>query len=247
MSSVPGTTHDVVDTPILWKEETPITLIDTAGITRRAIHDKGLDRSCLLWSLKAIERSDVCILVVDAAKGVQSAEQKIAGDIVDNKRSVIVAINKCDLLINQRNETKEAYEKLVREELKFMSWVPLVFVSATTGFQVSKLVDVALDIYYKRYERIPTHKLNELVKKAAQVRPPPTKGHIRLSIDFCTQTKSSRPTFLFFVNYPELVHFSYERFLENFIREHYEFPGTPIKLIFKKKVGGHAKYTKKKD
>ena len=185
MSEVPGTTHDVVDTPILWKEETPITLIDTAGITRRAKNKKGLERSCVLWSMKAIERSDVCILVVDAQNGVGTIEQKISGLVVSNFRSTIVAINKCDLLINQREETKEEYENLVRKELRFMPWVPIVFVSAKTSFQISKLVDLSLDVYYKRFERISTNKLNDLIKRAIQIRPPPSKSIFIFIFYFC--------------------------------------------------------------
>jgi GTPase len=236
-SPLAGTTHDTIDTALRWKE-TDVVLLDTAGITRRARTQRaGLERSSVLWAMKTISTADVNILVIDGEHGVTPNDKRVAGSILDSKSSVIVAVNKSDLLPARQ----EKLEENVRRQLQFLSWVPVMFVSALRGTNVGALVDEAIAIYRERLVRIPTRKLIELVKLAQIRRPAPSKGHLRLKISFVTQAHTTTPTFVLFVNEPALVHFTYERFLENAIREAYPLRGSPIHILWRKK-SGHEKY-----
>ncbi len=248
VSPIPGTTHDTVDTALRWRGERDVVLLDTAGIDKRAKAQRAsLERSAVLFAIKTIQSADVNILVLDATRGVTAHEKRIAGYILDSKSSVMVVVNKSDLLVNQSEAVKKEYEDAVRSHLRFMPWVPVMFVSATEGTNVSAIIDEAILVNKERQTRIPTRKLWLLLQRALMRRSAPTKGHMRLRIGFVSQAKTSAPTFVFFVNEPELVHFSFERFLENAIREAYPFRGTPISLLWKKKEGKEKLIKKKRD
>lgn len=233
VSPIPGTTHDTVDTELTWKGDQRVLLLDTAGIDRRAkVMRASLERSAVLWALKTIQSADVNVLVLDATVGVTGHEKRIAGHILESKSSVVVAVNKSDLLINQSAKTKAEYEEAVRNELKFMPWVPVVFVSALQGKNVAAVIDKALEVHQQRTQRIPTRRLLDLLQRALLRRS--TSGGEKVS--FITQAKASHPTFVLFCNDPNKVHFSFERFVENAIREVYPFTGSPITLLWRQKA-----------
>jgi len=241
VTPIPGTTHDPTDHRLEWRGDTDITLIDTAGIKRRALHDVGLERSSVLWSMKVIERSHVCLLIVDPTVGVTDQESRIASHIIENNKSVVVVINKWDLVKNRfvkkvkKQEKKAAceYEEQIRDQLGFLSFVPVLYCSAKTGFQVDLLLDLAIDVYREREKRIKTHHLHDIIKHAKLLHKPPTKGKRKLTIKHITQADQYPPTFIFFVNHPDLATDSYQRFLSHKIREFYPFKGTPLRLLFR--------------
>ena len=235
-SPVAGTTHDTVDTPLRWRGEHDLILLDTAGIDRRAKSARAsLERSAVLFAIKTVQSADVNILVLDSVRGVTAQDKRIAGYILDSKSSILVVVNKSDLLIDQKASTYRTYEEEVRKHLKFLPWVPILFTSATEGINVASVIDRAILVNQMRRQRIPTRKLWEVLQRALVRRPPPSKGSKRLKIGFVTQAKAGTPSFVLFCNDPELVHFSFERFLEAAIREVWPFEGSPIQLIWKKK------------
>jgi len=259
VTEVPGTTHDAVDHNILWKgkkprhkatnkglgkgkedkieppagkeQGIPIRLVDTAGINRRATHTKGLERSSVLWSIKAINRSDVVLLLIDVTQGITDQDMRIAERILECKAAAIVVVNKWDL----SKEKTHKWEKYVRDTLKFMKYVPIMFCSALTGKNVKETIDLAVRVFKERGHFINTSTLMKLVESANARHRPPSKNGKQLKIRYATQAKVRAPSFAFFVNDVDLVHFSYQRFLENAIRELHPFIGSPMRLIFKDK------------
>jgi len=231
VSPVPGTTRDAIDTMILWKG-TPVVLIDTAGIRRRGRVVPGVEKYSVLRALKAINRADVVLLIIDATEGVTAQDAHIAGYILEENKSVVVVNNKWDL-IEKDSYTMLAHTAKLREALKFMSYVPVLFISALTRQRVDQALDVALRIHQQGLVRIPTGELNRIVQNAVARHSPPSKWGKRLRIYYATQPKVSPPTILFFVNDERLVHFSYRRYLENQIRSRYPFEGTPLRLSFR--------------
>ncbi|MCS7285877.1 MAG: ribosome biogenesis GTPase Der [Anaerolineae bacterium] len=233
VSEIPGTTRDAIDTYFEW-EGHPIILIDTAGIRRKGKIEPGLERYSVLRALRAISRSDVSLLILDGAEGVTSQDAHIAGYILEEAKSVIVIVNKWDL-VPKRPGIKVEYEKAVRAALRFLDYVPILFVSAKTGEGINQIIPLALRVQEERLVRISTGKLNRIIQEAVRTHTPPSKAGKSLKIYYATQASTAPPTFVFFVNDPELVHFSYERYLENSIRKHYPFVGTPLKLIFRRR------------
>jgi len=231
VSPVPGTTRDAIDTMILWKGS-PVVLIDTAGIRRRGRIVPGVEKYSVLRALKAINRADVVLLILDATEGVTAQDAHIAGYILEENKSVVVVNNKWDL-IEKDSYTMLAHTAKIREALKFMSYVPVLFISALTRQRVDQALDVALRVYQQGFVRIPTGELNRIVQNAVARHSPPSKWGKRLRIYYATQPKVSPPTILFFVNDERLVHFSYRRYLENQIRSRYPFEGTPLRLSFR--------------
>jgi GTP-binding protein len=231
VSPIAGTTRDSIDTPLKWEGE-DIILIDTAGIRRRGKVEKGLEYYSVLRALRAISRADVALLLIDAAEGVTDQDAHIAGYILEEQKSVVVIVNKWDA-IEKDSYTMAAYTEHVQQALKFMSYVPVLFISALTGQRVHQVIPTALEVEAERHVRLTTHQLNKLVQDAMSEHSPPTIQGQRLRVYFATQDKASPPTFVFFVNDPRLVHFGYQRFLENRIRELGGFHGTPIRLVFK--------------
>jgi len=231
VSPIAGTTRDAVDTKIDFNGM-EITLIDTAGIRRRGRIDRGVEQYSVLRSFKAIERADVVLLMIDAVEGLSSQDAHIAGYILDEWKSCVVLINKWDALTKD-TYTMETYTQLVRRELNFMDYVPLLFISAKTGQRVDQVLPLALRVQEERLARLTTSKINDIIQKAIDYQPPPSHAGRQLKIYYGTQVRSDPPTIVLFVNDPTLLHFSYVRYLENRIREEYGFLGTPIKLAAK--------------
>jgi len=246
VSDVPGTTRDAIDTELEYKER-KLILIDTAGIRRRGKIGPGVEKFSVLRATRAIERCDVALLLIDASEGLAAQDTHIAGEIQEHTKGVIVVVNKWDLAQEQRRaeragefahpddeiESAEGYQRIIAEGLKFIPYAPIVFTSAKTGYHVQNLLDTALNITDMRYLRIPTARLNEVVQEAIRHHSPPVVRNKILKIYYATQTQVNPPTFVFFVNDATAVHFSYERYLENRLRDIFGFKGTAIRMFFK--------------
>jgi len=231
VSAIPGTTRDATDTYLTWEGQ-PVLLIDTAGIRRRGRIERGIEKYSVLRAIKSIARADVVMLLLDAEDLVTAQDAHVAGYILEENRSIIVVVNKWDL-IEKDTYTMDAYTKQIRADLRFLDYVPVFFISALTGQRVSKLLPLSSQVYQERMVRIPTGELNRLVEDATVRHSPPHKAGKRLKFFYATQASVDPPTFVFFVNDTRLVHFSYERFLENQIRRKYSYLGTPLKLVFR--------------
>ncbi len=231
VSPIPGTTRDAVDTSLVFNE-IPITLIDTAGIRRRGHIAPGVEKYSVLRSLRAIERADVALLVVDATSGITAQDTHIAGFIIDAWKSAVVLVNKWDT-VQKDSHTMEEHTRRVHQELNFMDYVPVLFISAKTGQRVGQVLPLALQVQEERLVRLSTSQLNQILQGAQDVHPPPTKAGRQLRIYYGTQVRSDPPTFLLYVNDPKLAHFTYRRYLENRLREVYPFIGTPVRLVFR--------------
>lgn len=231
VSPIPGTTRDAVDTNIQY-EGIDITLIDTAGIRRRGRIDPGVEKYSVLRSFKAIERADVALLMIDAEAGITAQDTHIAGFILDAWKSCVVLVNKWDT-IEKDSYTMESYSKHIRQELNFMDYVPFLFISATTGQRVDKVLPLALQVQEERLVRLTTSKINQVIQKAQDAHPAPSVKGRQLRMYYGTQVRSDPPTFMIYVNDPKLAHFSYRRYLENQLRAEYGFLGTPIRIVMK--------------
>jgi GTP-binding protein len=232
VSEVAGTTRDAIDTRLVY-HGVPITLIDTAGIRRRGKIVPGVERYSVLRALRAIQRSDVVLLLLDAQEVMTAQDAHVAGFILDEMKSVVVLVNKWDLIAKDTH-TMQAYTQQIRRDLRFMDYVPLLFISALTGQRVGQVIPTALRVQEERLVRIPTAQVNRIVREAVSRQAPPSKGGKRLKIRYASQVAVDPPTFLFHVNDVDLVHFSYERYLENQIRRAYPFTGTPVRLSFRR-------------
>jgi len=229
VSPIPGTTRDAVDTHI-EVDGIPVTLIDTAGIRRRGRIDPGVERYSVIRAFKAIERSDVSLLMIDAEAGITAQDTHIAGFVQDAWKSTVVLVNKWDI-IEKDSFTFEEYTAHVRRELKFMDYVPILFISALTGQRVDRVLPLALQVQEERLRRISTSSLNQTLRKAQDAHHSPSFRGRQVRIYYATQVRSDPPTFTLFVNDPKLFHFSYLRYLENYLRSEYGFLGTPIRLV----------------
>jgi len=233
VSAIPGTTRDAVDTYLTY-EDTPITLIDTAGIRKRGKIMPGVEKYSVLRTFQAIDRASVVLLLVDATISLAAQDAHIAGYIIDAWKSVVVVVNKWDA-ITKDTYTMDEYTRLLRHELNFLPYVPLLFISAKTGQRVSQVLPMALRVQEERFMRLSTSKLNRILRRAQDLHPAPTRAGKQLKIYYGTQVRNDPPTFLLYVNDPKLVHFTYQRFLENRIREDYPFLGTPIRLVIRRR------------
>ncbi len=231
VSPIPGTTRDAIDTNLDFGG-IRLTLIDTAGIRRRGKIVPGVEKYSVLRTMRAIERASVVLLMIDATTGVTAQDTHIAGYIIEAGKSVLVLVNKWDA-IPKNSHTMDEFTQQMRQELNFMPYVPVLFISAKTGQRVDQVLPLALRVHEERLVRISTSSLNQILQKAQEVHPAPTRGGRQLKIYYATQVRSDPPTFLLYVNDPQLVHFTYQRFLENQIRETYTFLGTPIRLVFR--------------
>lgn len=231
VSPIAGTTRDAIDTRIEYNGM-PITLIDTAGIRRRGRIEPGVEKYSVIRAMKAIERADVALLVIDATADITAQDTHIAGYILEAWKSAVVVVNKWDA-IEKDTYTMQSYTERIRRELNFMSYVPLVFISAKTGQRVDQVLPMALRVQEERLARIPTGALNRILQKAQDRHSPPTHAGRQLKLYYGTQVKVDPPTFLVHVNDPSLGHFTYLRYLENQIREEYPYTGTPIRVVLK--------------
>lgn len=231
VSPIAGTTRDAVDTMINYND-TPITLIDTAGIRRRGKVERGVEKYSVLRSMQAIERCDVALLMIDATKEISAQDTHIAGFILEAWKSAVVLVNKWDA-IEKDTFTIEEYKTRIRQALNFMAYVPIQFISAKTGQRVNQVLPLALQIQEERMARLGTGVFNRILMRAQDEHAPVSRTGRILKIYYGTQVRSDPPTFMLYVNDPKLAHFTYLRYLENRIRKEYPFSGTPIHLVLK--------------
>jgi len=232
VSPVAGTTRDAIDTHITVEGE-PVTLIDTAGIRKRGKIEHGApEQYSVLRALKAMKRADVVLLLIDATEGITVQDTHVAGFIIDEKKSVIVLVNKWDA-IEKDTYTMNEYTDDVRKALNFLPYVPILFISAKTGQRVGQVIPTAQQVRDERFMRLQTSEVNRIVRDAISKQAPPIKAGKRLKIRYASQVAVDPPKFLFHVNDVELVHFTYQRYLENQIRAVYPFIGTPIEMEFR--------------
>jgi GTP-binding protein len=238
VSPIAGTTRDAIDTNLVWEGQ-ELVVIDTAGIRKRGKVEMGVEKYSVIRALSAIERADVVLLVIDATAGVLAQDAHVAGFVLEAYKSVVVVVNKWDAVPDKDSETMNTYAAQVRERMNFMDYVPVVFISALTKQRINKVLPTALDVVQQRRERVGTGELNRLVQDAVAAHVP-TRGGRLVRLYYATQVGIEPPTFVFFVNDPELVHFTYARYLENRIRAAHPFAGTPIKIIFRRRTEGRA-------
>ncbi|MGC9334052.1 MAG: ribosome biogenesis GTPase Der [Anaerolineae bacterium] len=231
VSDIPGTTRDTVDTYLTWEDQ-PVLLIDTAGIRRRGRIERGIEKYSVLRAMKAIARADVVLHLLDAQDLVTAQDAHVAGYVLEERRSIIVLVNKWDT-VDKDTHTMDAYTRQIRADLQFLDYVPVLFISALTGQRVHRVLPLAMEVYQERMVRISTGELNRLVEDATVRHAPPHKAGKHLRIYYATQASVDPPTFVFFVNDRRLVHFSYQRYLENQIRRRYRYLGTPLRLVFR--------------
>ncbi len=231
VSDIPGTTRDSIDTEVEWEGQT-IALIDTAGIRRRGKVEPGIEKYSVLRSMRAITRADVVLLVVDATEGFTAQDLHIAGYVADEARGMVLVVNKWDL-VEKDGQTMEQYKQAAAEALDFMPFVPAVFISAKFNIRVPQVLERALLVVEERKKRVPTAALNKMLSAAVEKHPPPSKPGKWVKFYYATQVDVSPPSFVFFCNHAEDVHFSYRRYLENQLREQLGFIGTPIRMRFR--------------
>ena len=229
VSNIPGTTRDAVDT-YFKQDGVTFIFVDTAGMRRRGRIDAALERYSVIRSLRAIDRADVVLMLIDAVDGVTEQDKKIAGYVHESGRASVLVVNKWDLLPKD-GKTSLRYTETLRQELGFMQYAPVVFLSALTKQRVTRIPEVVKFVAEQHAMRVSTSLLNQVVRDAVGINPPPSDRGRKLKIFYATQAAVRPPTIVFFVNDQELMHFSYLRFLENKLREAFGFEGTPLKLV----------------
>jgi GTPase len=233
VSEIPGTTRDAVDTYFQYGEQ-PFFLIDTAGMRKKSKVRDAVEYYSVLRALKAVQRADLALLLLDGKDGITEQDQKLAGYVEQAGRGLILVINKWDL-VKEKERAREVYLENIKRNFSFVPYAPVVFVSALTGSKLDKLFPLIVQIWQEQHKRISTSLLNELLEDAIAVNPPSTVKGKRVKIFYATQPEVKPPTFVFFTNEPELIHFSYKRYLENRLREAFIFKGTPIVMKFRKR------------
>ncbi len=238
VSSIAGTTRDAIDTEY-ENEYGKYVLIDTAGIRRKSKVTESIEKFSIMRTLLAIERADVCLMMIDALEGVTEQDAKIAGEAHEAGKGVIIVVNKWDEY-EKETGTLEKYKKEVYNKLAYLSYAPIIFISAKTGQRVDKIFDLVNNVAEQNAKRISTSMLNQVINEAiAMVQPPTDKGK-RLKIFYGTQVATKPPTFVIFVNKKDLFHFSYERYLVNQIRKEFDLTGTPVRIIAREKLDKEA-------
>ena len=234
VSNVAGTTRDAIDS-YFENEQGKYVFIDTAGMRKKSKVDDVIERYSVLRATMAIDRADVCLIMIDAQEGVTEQDTKIAGLIRDEGKAVIIIVNKWDA-VEKETGTLEQFRKEVLDALKFMDYAPVLFLSAKTGQRVHTVIDMVDQVWAQTSKRIPTGVLNDVLNDAtADLQPPATNGR-RLKIYYITQQSACPPTFILFVNEEALMHFAYQRYLENYFRKTFDFTGTPIRFILREKT-----------
>ena len=229
VSNIPGTTRDAVDT-YFKQDGVTFIFVDTAGMRRRGRIDAALERYSVIRSLRAIDRADVVLMLIDAVDGVSEQDKKIAGYVHESGRASVLVVNKWDLLPKD-GKTSLRYTETLRQELGFMQYAPVVFLSALTKQRVTRIPEVVKFVAEQHAMRVSTSLLNQVVRDAVGINPPPSDRGRKLKIFYATQASVRPPTIVIFVNDQELMHFSYLRFLENKLREAFGFEGTPLKMV----------------
>lgn len=230
VSNIEGTTRDAIDTRFETEDGTKYTMIDTAGIRKKGKVYENTEKYSVLRAMRAIDRSDVVCVVLNAEEGIREQDKHVAGYAHEAGRAIVIVVNKWDTL-KKDNKTMSDFENLIRQEFQYLSYAPIVFVSAKTRQRLDKLPELIKRVNDNHEQRISSAVLNDVVMDAIAHNPTPTDNGKRLRIYYATQVAIKPPTFVIFVNDPELMHFSYERFLENQIREAFDFEGTPIHII----------------
>lgn len=233
VSNVAGTTRDAIDTPVT-RDGISFLFIDTAGMRRKARIDEPIEKYSIIRSLRAVDRSDVVLMVLDAAEGVTEQDKKIAGYAHEAGKGVILVVNKWDLYEKDNTSTLR-FTEMLRKELVFMQYAPVVYVSALTSQRIHRLPEVINYVAEQNAMRVSTSILNQVVNDAIAINPPPSDKGKRLKILYTTQVKIKPPTFVIFANDPEIMHFSYQRFIENKLREAFGFEGSPLQIIIRGK------------
>ncbi len=233
VSDVAGTTRDAIDTPVV-REGQRYLFIDTAGMRRKAKVDEPIEKYSVMRSLRAVDRSDVVLMVFDAVEGITEQDKRIVGYAHEAGKGIILVVNKWDLY-EKNNTSTLRYTETIRKELVFLQYAPVVYVSALTKQRIHRLPEVISYAAEQNAMRISTSILNQVIEDAVAVNPTPYDKGKRLKILYATQVKIKPPTFVIFVNEPEIMHFSYQRYLENKLRESFGFEGTPIKMIIRGK------------
>ncbi len=239
VSDIAGTTRDSIDTTFNYKEE-PYTIIDTAGIRRKSKLEDSIEYYSVLRAVKAIDRANVCVLMLDAVELLTEQDKRVAGLIHEARKPIIIAINKWDLVEKNNNSVKEYVER-VKAEVPFLNYAPVVTISALTGKRIFEIVDMVKDINEEYNKKISTGVLNQVLADIIAQNPVPTRKGRAVKINYGTQVGVEPPKFVFFSNNPELIHFSYQRYIENKLREYFGFTGCPIDIVFNKKNEGLRK------
>lgn len=235
VSNIPGTTRDAIDT-FFEREQQRYMLIDTAGMRRRGNIEENTERYSVIRALRAVDRSDVVLMVLDAVEGVTEQDKRIAGYVHEAGKGVIIIVNKWDL-VEKDEKTMKKFDENIRSQLGFMQYAPTLFVSALTKQRVVKIVELVNFVAEQQTNRVSTSVLNEIISEAVLLTPPPSDKGKRLKILYSTQAGIKPPHFIFFVNEPSLMHFSYLRYLENKIRSNFGFEGSPIRMTVRKREG----------
>jgi len=231
VSPIAGTTRDATDSKLTWQGQN-FTLIDTAGIRKRGKIERGVEKYSVLRALKSLQRADVALLLLDAIEGVTAQDAHIAGMLIEEMPGVVILVNKWDA-IEKDGFTIYDHEDDLRRELNFLPYASILFISAMTGQRTQKIFERVLEVNEARNRRVSTSKLNKFMRDAVAGHPPPSQGGKRVKFFYATQASVAPPTFIFFVNKPAWVHFSYQRYLENQLREAFPMEGTPIRLLFR--------------
>ncbi|MEN4100163.1 MAG: ribosome biogenesis GTPase Der [Anaerolineaceae bacterium] len=231
VSEIPGTTRDAIDTRFDFND-IPITLIDTAGIRRRGRVQPGVEKYSVIRAMRAIERADVALLMIDAVSGITAQDAHIAGFILEAWKSAVVLVNKWDA-IEKDTYTINVFTEQIRQDLNFMDYVPILFISAKTGQRVDQVLPLALRVQEERLARLTTGQINRIIQAAQDSHPAPSRSGKSLRMYYGTQVRSDPPTFMIYCNDPKLAHFTYLRYLENRLRAEYSFIGTPIRIVLK--------------
>ena len=234
VSDIPGTTRDAIDTHFV-KDGIKFTLIDTAGMRRKNKIDEPIERYSVIRSLRAIDRADVVLMLIEAPVGVTEQDKKIAGYAHESGKGCVIVVNKWDIFPDKHDRSTNRFTDDLREQLGFLQYAPVLYASALTGQRIQRVTELVKFVAEQQSMRIQTSVLNELIRDAVSVNPPPTKKGKQLKILFMTQADINPPKFIIFVNEPDLFHFSYIRFIENRLRESYGFEGTPLKFIIRKR------------
>jgi GTPase len=231
VSDVPGTTRDSLDTELTW-EGRPVTLIDTAGIRRRGRVEQGIERYSVMRSMRAIDRAEIVLLLIDATEDFTAQDMHIAGYVEEQKKGVVVVVNKWDL-VEKDPSTMDQYRQRAARDLDFISYAPLVFISAKLAQRVERVLETAFKVVAEREKRVPTAALNKLMRDAVAKHQPPSRPGKWIKFYYATQADVAPPTFVFFCNDPKQIHFGYRRYLENELRAAFGFVGSPLRISFR--------------
>ncbi|WP_448972722.1 ribosome biogenesis GTPase Der [Oribacterium sp.] len=233
VSDIAGTTRDAIDTEVTYNG-TPYIFIDTAGLRRKGKVTEDIERYSVIRTVAAVDRADICIVLIDAVEGITDGDTRIAGIAHESGKGVIIAVNKWDL-VEKNDKTMQEFTKQLKEKFAYMDYAEYLFISAETGQRIHKIYELVNMIHDNQVMRIKTGVLNEILARATAMKQPPSDKGKRLKLFYITQASIAPPTFVIFVNDRELMHFSYTRYIENQIRENFGFRGTPIRFIIRER------------